>query len=510
MPVSALPGAYGIGCFSKEAYGFVDFLKRTGQSYWQILPHCQTGFGASPYQSISTFAGNPFFVDLNEFLNAGYISKEDLDLFDFGTDPSHIDYDKMDKNRYAALRKAYENSPFALKPSDKWNAPEYDDERKAFDSFIDKNSFWLRDYALFSAIRESLGMISLQKWDEKLRLRDKKSLEAASKEFAGQIRFWYFVQYFFTKQWSALKSYANENGVRIIGDVPIYVALDSADVWANPKLFELDKAGHPTVVAGCPPDAFSEDGQLWGNPVYDWAEHKKNGYEWWIARMAHAFSMYDVVRLDHFRGFESFYTIKAGAENAKVGEWVKGPGLSLFDALKEKLGDRPVIAEDLGFLTPEVLEMVAQSGYPGMKIVEFAFDKSNNNLYLPHMIPKNSVAYTGTHDNQTLTGWYLSLDDPTRDFVHDYMEIPAWDELININFRIIRSLMKSAADTVIVPLQDYLALDDSARINIPSTLGGNNWCWRIDHIPGDESLLDRIYRTAWLYDRLSDRTAEHC
>ena len=505
MPVSSLPGAYGIGCFSHEAYEFVDFLKETGQTYWQILPLCQTGFGDSPYQSVSTFAGNPYFIDLNEFVEKGYISREDLNSYDFGDNPGHVDYGKMYNARYAALRKAYENSPFALNLQGAWKDSSNDKERNDFEAFINDNTDWLYDYALYSVIKADENMCSLMDWDDALRLREKKSIDEAASVHRDDMRYQYFIQYFFSRQWQALKAYANENGILIIGDVPIYVAMDSADLWSHPELFELDKDKRPLKVAGCPPDAFSKDGQLWGNPVYRWEVHKKDGYSWWIKRMEHAFKLYDIVRIDHFRGFESFWSVDADAKTAAKGEWVKGPGLDLFDTLKKKLGDMPVIAEDLGFLTPEVLKMVKDSGYPGMRIVEFAFDKSNDNLYLPHMIPNNAVAYTGTHDNQTLTGWYLTLDDETRDFVHEYMEIPAWTELVDINFRIISSLMKCAADTVIIPMQDYFALDDSARLNEPSTLGENNWCWRMSGIPQDEEFIRRMYRTAWIYDRVPSR-----
>ncbi|MCR4842075.1 MAG: 4-alpha-glucanotransferase [Eubacterium sp.] len=497
-PVSALPGPYGIGCFGEEAYRFVDFLSDTKQSYWQILPLGQTGFGDSPYQSVSTYAGNPYFIDLRELAHLGYIGWDDLNGTFFGEDEGLIDYGALYGARYPILRRAYENSPYALHPHDWWAGGEHDNVRTEFGAFVDENSSWIWDFALFSSIKKAMDDKPYLLWEDGLRLRRGEDMERAYAQYADDVRFYCFIQFHFFRQWKRLKAYANERGIMIIGDIPIYVAPDSADTWSHPGLFMLEDDGTPTMVAGVPPDAFSEDGQLWGNPLYRWSEHESTGYEWWISRLAHAFSMYDVVRIDHFRGFESFYAIPYGQETARDGEWMKGPGYPFFSAVEEALGDRPIIAEDLGYLTPEVKELLEQCGYPGMKVLEFAFGSGPENDYLPHRYPENCVAYTGTHDNETLLGWYYSLNAPERDFVRTYTGVP--DDGAP-NSHMIRALFMSKADTVIVPIQDYLCLDNHARINTPSTMGGNNWRYRLPSVPCDGGLIDRISAFVRMYGR---------
>ena len=498
LPVASLPSRYGIGCFSKEAYEFVDFLADSGQTYWQILPLGQTGYGDSPYQSFSTFAGNPYFVDPEGLIEAGYISRDDADRFDFGKEPRTVDYEKIYRNRYTLLRKAYANSPFCLNPSVKWAGSAYNDDRTEFNYFIWDNSEWLPDYALFNAIKEYFDGDMFVKWPEDIRLRDAATMDSYRIKLDEEIRFYEFLQFFFAKQWKELKAYANEKGIKIIGDIPIYVAFDSADTWSHPELFELDEKGFPTVVAGVPPDAFSETGQLWGNPIYRWKYHKVTGFDWWMKRLEQMFSLYDVVRIDHFRGFDEYWAVPYGSEDAMGGKWCKGPGYALFKVMKEKLGTKAIIAEDLGYLTGSVLKLVMRTGYPGMKVLQFAFDSDAGNTYLPHNYTTNAVVYTGTHDNDTTRGWYTSSDSDQLEFINKYAGISSsksatWD--------LIRLAMQSVADTAIIPIQDYLDYGSAARINTPSTLGGN-WCWRL--IPGELTgeLAAQMKEFAVLYGRI--------
>ena len=479
LPVASLPSPYGIGCFSKEAYEFVDFLKEAGQTYWQILPLGQTGYGDSPYQSFSTFAGNPYFIDPESLIQAGYIDREGAERFDFGKEPRTVDYEKIYRSRYAFLRRAYANSPFCLRPCGKWAEDEYDGVRKEFEDFRAENSDWLPDFALFSAVKEHYDGLMFMVWPEDIRLRKKDAMDHYRTMLDEEIRFYEFLQYLFAAQWKKLKEYANKKGIRIIGDIPIYVAFDSADTWSHPELFEFDEKGFPTVVAGVPPDAFSATGQLWGNPIYRWEYHKKTGYEWWIRRLAQMFRLYDVVRIDHFRGFDEYWAVPYGSDTAMDGEWRKGPGYDLFATVKEKLGKREIIAEDLGYLTKSVLRLVKKTGYPGMKVLQFAFEGDPDNAYLPHNYPTNAIVYTGTHDNDTTRGWFTTADRKQRKFIKQYADIHSsrtatWD--------LIRLAMRSVAGTAIIPIQDYLDIGSEGRINTPSTLGGN-WCWRL--LPGE-------------------------
>lgn len=485
LPIFSLPSPYGIGTFSKEAYEFIDNLKAAGQSYWQILPLGPTGYGDSPYQSFSTFAGNPYFIDLQDLIARGWLTEEECDACDFGSSSRYIDYEKMYHARFAILRVAYERSNIA--------------KDRGFQAFVRKNEYWLKDYALYMAVKGKMDNKGYQEWPDNIRLRRPRAIEKYEKELADEILFYQFQQYMFHVQWTALKKYANRNGIEIIGDIPIYVAFDSADTWSNPELFQLDRSGKPLGVAGCPPDAFSKTGQLWGNPLYRWNYHKKTGYEWWMKRIAYCFELYDVVRIDHFRGFDAYYSIPYGDSTAEFGHWEKGPGYSLFQTMKERLGDKKVIAEDLGFLTDSVIELVRKTGYPGMKILQFAFDSREESDYLPHNYSANCVVYTGTHDNDTSLGWYRTLAAADRNFADRYLPIVQQN---GVELEIVRAAMASVSDTAIIPMQDYLGCGSEARINTPSTIG-NNWKWRmsLDELH-DEAAVERIFRMTKLYGRL--------
>ena len=487
LPIASLPSEYGIGCFSKEAYEFVDLLVSAGQDYWQILPLGPTGYGDSPYQSFSTFAGNPYFIDPKALIENGWISKKECDKYDFGDNESYIDYEKIYLSRFKLLYTAYKNSNIA--------------QDAQFKAFIKEKAYWLDDYALYMAIKVSKDNIAWTEWEEDIKLRKKSAMDKYKKELAEEIEFYQFQQYMFYKQWYALKDYANEKGIRIIGDIPIYVAFDGADAWANPELFQFDKDLKPIAVAGCPPDAFTALGQLWGNPLYDWPYHEKTGYAWWMKRLSGAFELYDVLRIDHFRGFDSYYAIPFGDPDATRGHWEEGPGIKLFDTMKEKLGKRDVIAEDLGFLTPSVLKLVKKTGYPGMKVLEFAFYGDEDDDYLVHNYGNNSVVYTGTHDNETVAGWYKGLDRKTRKFVKDYLGLGNNAAKI-IHTAMIREGLKSVANMAIFPIQDYLGLDNAARINTPSTLGFN-WKWRLAPGQFGEDMAEEIYELCKLYGRVN-------
>lgn len=487
LPVSSIPSKYGIGTFSKQAYEFVDLLGQAGQTYWQILPLGPTGYGDSPYQSFSTFAGNPYYIDLETLIEEGYLTKEDCDSYDFGDDDEYIDYEKIYLSRFKVLRTAFKNSQNSSLETD-----------GAYRNFVRENSYWLEDYALYMAVKNAFDGASFIEWDEDIRLRKKKALEKYREKYKDEIDFYKFQQFIFAKQWFALKEYANKKKIKIIGDIPIYVAFDSSDTWANPELFQLDDNLEPIGVAGCPPDAFSVTGQLWGNPLYRWEYHKETGYEWWMKRIAYCYKLYDVVRIDHFRGFDEYYSIPYGDPTAEFGHWEKGPGYDIFKTMKAKLGKKAVIAEDLGFLTDSVLRLVKKTGYPGMKILQFAFDSREESDYLPHNYTANSVVYTGTHDNDTVLGWLDSLNRHDRAFAKRYLNI---NKNKDIQWELIRAAMASVSDTCIIPMQDYLGLGSEARINIPSTLG-LNWKWRM--LPGafNEELALRMRKMTKLYGRL--------
>ena len=484
MHISSLPGSTGIGTLGKEAFKFVDFLKESGQTYWQVLPLCPTSYGDSPYQSFSTFAGNPYFIDFDLLCNDGLLKKSDYEKISWGSDSEKIDFPIIYKNRFKVLEKAYKK---------------FDLLNPAFIEFCDENKYWLDDFALYMALKNSFNGKSWNEWPTKLKTREKSALKAKMVELNSEIDFQKFIQYLFFKQWSNLKKYANENGISIIGDVPIYVAGDSADVWANPKQFLLDNDCNPIDVAGCPPDAFSDEGQLWGNPLYDWEYMKKDNYSWWKQRIKHQYSLCDVIRIDHFRGFESYYCIPADSETAKIGEWRKGPGIEFFREIENDLGKMNIIAEDLGYLTPAVKRMLKQSKYPGMKVLQFAFDTDEENDYLLHNFTKNSVAYVGTHDNDTIMG-YMTKTAPrkTRKRAKEYLRLTRKE---GYNWGMMKAVWSSNSDTVIVTMQDLLGLGNEARMNYPSTVN-NNWQWRANNDYLSDELAEKIKYYTALYQRL--------
>lgn len=485
LPIASLPSPYGIGGFSKEAYEFIDLLEETGQKLWQILPLGPTSYGDSPYQSFSTFAGNPYFIDLDTLAEKGWLTKEACEASDYGDNESYIDYGRIYNSRFVLLKQAFLNSDILS------------DEK--FTEFCKANQHWLPDYALYMALKNQNDGKSWIEWEEEIRLRKPEAVEYYKKELEEECNFYEFLQYEFHEQWTKVKEYAHKKGIQIVGDVPIYVAFDSADTWANPELFQLDEKNLPLGVAGCPPDAFSATGQLWGNPLYNWAYHKKTGYDWWLKRIAYCFDLYDIVRIDHFRGFDEYYSIPYGDETAVNGHWEKGPDMDLFNTVKEKLGELDIIAEDLGFLTESVFQLLKDSGYPGMKVLQFAFDPSEDSDYLTYKYQRNCVVYTGTHDNDTTAGWFEKLSDGDKEVALRYMnsfytpkEEQHWD--------LIALAMRSTADTCIIPVQDFLGLGSEARINMPSTLG-DNWKWRMTKGAFSEELKEKIRRMTKLYGR---------
>ena len=466
MPIFSLPGKYGIGSFSKEARAFADFLKEAGQSYWQILPLGPTGYGDSPYQSFSTFAGNPYFIDLEQLQEEGYLSEEDCTELAESSE-SQIDYGMLYEKRYPILKKAMDRF------FEKLETAAGQEEKKAFQEFCEKNSFWLSSYARFME-----GKLPYPK------------------------AFHEACQYFFQKQWLSLKAYVNSLGIQLIGDIPIYVSLDSSDVLDNPSLFQLEE-GRPKAVAGCPPDAFAENGQLWGNPLYAWEKHEEEGYSWWISRMKHCFSLYDIVRVDHFRGFDEYFSIPYGDENAKRGHWEKGPGMKLFHAMEQALGKKEVIAEDLGYVTDSVKKLVKDSGFPGMKLLEFAFDSRESEDYRPKTWTKNTVCYTGTHDNQVLKDWFLEILPEDREMAADYSG-KSVEELLKMDYVdfFIKMTLDSVSNTAIIPMQDYLHKGKEARINTPSKLG-NNWSYRFSKEDFSKDVAEKIRKMTKESGRLS-------
>ena len=486
LPITSLPSKYGIGSFSKEAYDFVDTLKASGQNLWQILPLGPTGYGDSPYQSFSTFAGNPYFIDLDELVKEGLLLEEECNNYDWGDNKQYIDYEKIYLSRFKILKTAYKRSNIK--------------ENKRFKAYCNKNEWWLHDYALYMSIKDSFDGKPWIEWDKDIKLREKEAICKYEDKLGDEITFYKYLQYLFTQQWNKLKAYANKNGISIIGDIPIYVSMDSADTWSYKELFQLDKEYNPIAVAGCPPDSFSKTGQLWGNPLYYWEYHSDTDYEWWIKRIEHSFKLYDVVRIDHFRGFDEYYSIPYGDLTAKNGTWEKGPGIELFNYINKKLGNVDIIAEDLGFLTNSVKQLLEDTGYPGMKIIQFAFDSREESDYLPHNYNKNSVVYTGTHDNSTICGWYKELIKEDKSMSINYIN-NKYTKNNAIHWDFICLAMRSVADTCIIPVQDYLGLGDEARINIPSTLG-NNWTWRMKPNSFSKKLNKKIYTLTKLYGRL--------
>lgn len=490
MPISSLPSPYGIGTLGAAAREFADFLAAAGQTYWQVLPICPTSYGDSPYQSFSSFAGNPYFIDLDDLAADGLLEPDDYQGLNWGDDPQQVDYGLLYSTRYPVLKKAARRLLA--------NPPR---EYKLFC----KTSTWLEDYALFMALKDKHGGASWFTWEQDIRLRRKSALAAAKKELADEVDFWKAVQFLFIRQWDAFKAYVNGLGISIIGDVPIYVSGDSADVWANPDQFQLDENGLPTEVAGCPPDGFSADGQLWGNPLFNWERMKKDGYQWWLRRIAFQFQLYDTLRIDHFRGFDAYYAIPYGDKTAKNGRWRPGPGLDFFKAVNARLGEQDIIAEDLGFLTDSVRELLQETGYPGMKVLEFAFDsRDTGSDYLPHCYPTHCVAYTGTHDNDTILGWMASAPKKDVSFAKAYLRLSSRE---GYHWGMMRGAWASPADLAIMQAQDLLGLGSEARMNIPSTLG-ENWKWRA--LPGvfTPQLARRLRREMKVYQRLPQKASK--
>ena len=490
MPVTSLPSPYGVGTIGKAAYDFIDCLYEAKQSYWQILPVGPTGYGDSPYQSFSTFAGNPYWIDLDMLAEQGLLEKYDYDTIEWTKDETAVDYGRLYEYRFKVLKKAYKNYTTGT-------------DRSGLDTFIAQED-WLLDYALFMVLKGVCGGSSWQNFKRPLKFRVQAALSEAMEAYHDEVDFWCFIQWKFFEQWTALKTYANERHIKLIGDLPIYVSQDSADVWTNPEQFELDSELRPVHVAGCPPDAFSKTGQLWGNPLYDWAYMKKDGYKWWMKRLSHALKLCDIVRIDHFRAFAGYYSIPADETTAMNGTWEKEPGMDLFHALADVCPKGSVIAEDLGYLTPDVYKLLAQSGYPGMKVLQFGFDDRTNTEYLPHNFIPNCVVYTGTHDNTTLIGWLESASEASKQFVLDYYHMKNFDDFTDT---VIAFAMASVSDTVIVPMQDYLKLGDEARINFPSTTG-KNWQWRMKAGAFSRALAGKLADCALLYERASKKEDE--
>ena len=482
MHITSLPSPYGIGTMGRQAYEFVDFLESAGQSYWQILPLTPTGYGDSPYQSFSSCAGNPYLIDLDTLVEEGLLKQQEITAVSWGSDPERVDFGTMYQQRTKVLSVAC--SRFV---------PD-----AGFEAFVRENASWLADYAIFMALKAQMGGKVWLDWPEELKCHDAAALEAKAQELKDEIFLQYFLQYQFHRQWKALRSYANGKGIRIIGDVPIYVPLDCADVWAVPELFQLDENRRPEVVAGCPPDAFTEDGQLWGNPIYDWQKMADTGYGWWVKRLAAAAGMYDVVRFDHFRGFESYWAVPAGDKTARNGSWVKGPGLDFIRAIQKALPDLDFIAEDLGYMTPEVRQLQLDSGYPGMKVLEFGFDSREESDYLPHLYPEDSVCYTGTHDNVTLKQWFDEASPEDVAMAKAYLGLNPEEGYV---WGMIRGAMGSVSRLCVVQMQDYLELGKPARMNFPGTLSMANWTWRAKEGFDSEELAKKIYKITKLYGR---------
>ena len=508
MPVSSLPGPYGIGCFGAEALKFVDFLAAAGQHIWQLLPLSPTGYGDSPYQSCSAFAGNPYFIDLDALKADGLLTAAQLKAEPWGTDPLSVDYGTLYTSRYKVLRAAY--AAWREKYAGRFGCAHYypDD----YYAFTLTNESWLNDYAMYMALKTANGMKSWAEWPREYRLRDAGALAEFAAGQEEEIGFWKFLQYEFAVQWKKVKDYANEKGIKILGDIPIYVSADSVDAWVGGELFELDAQGGFARVAGCPPDYFSADGQLWGNPLYNWPYHKQTGYAWWVRRVRHALGIYDLLRIDHFRGFDTYWAIPAGSPTARTGKWENGPGMDLFRALEAALGKLPIIAEDLGDLVPSVRKLLADSTFPGMKVLQFAFGGGDNE-YLPHNHVKNSVVYPGTHDNTTLTDWWVNAA-PAKEkanaaaYLHLTPCKPTAKEVAAVRtdaarLALLRAALGSVADRAIIPMADWLGLGAEAHLNTPGKLGGN-WAWRAAEGFDTALLAGRIEAECAVYCRAKE------
>ncbi|AVK49282.1 4-alpha-glucanotransferase [Clostridium sp. MF28] len=485
MHIASLPGKYGIGTFGKEAYKFGDFLKKAGQKYWQILPLGPTSFGDSPYQSFSAFAGNPYFIEFDILRQDGFLDESDYYSVNFGESSEDIDYGLIFKEKLRVLKIAYEK--FKLR------------QDKDLIKFQEAEAYWLDDYALYMSIKKHFDLKSWYEWDEDIRLRETEAINRYKILLEDEIGFWKFLQYEFYKQWNNLKAYINNLGIEIIGDMPIYVAEDSADVWGNPEAFLLNKNTlKPLKVAGCPPDIFAATGQLWGNPIYDWCYMGKTDYKWWVDRIRQSLNLYDVLRIDHFKGFESYWSIPYGDLTAENGEWVKGPGIKVFNVIKDELGEVNIIAEDLGTLTEETIKLRNDTGFPGMKILTFGFDSDSSNPFLPHNYEKNFIVYTGTHDNDTVRGW-IEKTAPKEE-VQRAITYLGLNKEEGYNWGFIRGAWSSIANISMAQMQDFLNLGNEARINLPSTLG-NNWRWRVRKDALTDQLAEKIHQITRTYGR---------
>lgn len=481
MPIFSLPSKYGIGSMGKEAYKFVDFLKEANQSYWQILPIGPTSYGDSPYSTFSIYAGNPYFIDLDFLIDDGLLNKEDIDIQCHSN--YKIDYEYLYNTRFSILYKAYKNANII------------DEE---YIEFKNENINWLDDYALFMSLKKHFSMKSWTEWeDSKARFRDLETINKYKELLADDIEFYSYLQFLFYKQFYKLKKYANDNGIKLIGDIPIYVPIDSADCWSNPQSFVLDENYLPIEVSGVPGDYFNADGQLWGNPLYDWEYMKNNGYKWWIDRIGQASKIYDIIRIDHFRGLESYWAVKYGSKTAAIGRWIKGPSMDLLDKLKGWFSNVDFIAEDLGYHTNEVQDMLDKFGFPGMKVLEFSFDSRDNDGGEPYNFPVNSVCYVGTHDNSTALGFLKEAEKNDLRYCKDYLNI---NTNKNFNWSLLKAGMESNSILFIGQMQDYLGLDDSARMNIPGTLG-NNWNWQMDNDVLTKKLARKISKYTKMYGR---------
>ncbi len=461
LHITSLPGPYGIGTMGREAFRFVDFLSESGQKIWQLLPLGHTGYGDSPYQCFSAFAGNPLLIDLDKLIEAGLLNSADLPQDNF--DPDFVDFGAVFNYKYPLLKKAY----------DRFSQSATKLQRMQFETFCLSNRDWLNDYAFFMALKNHHQGKSWVEWDAPLKRRDAAAMERYREHLAGEIEFFRFVQFLFFRQWFELKSYANLNHIQIIGDIPLYVAFDSADAWANPELFDFDEDLNPVTVAGVPPDYFSETGQLWGNPIYNWEHLASTGFSWWVDRIRANFRLYDILRIDHFRGLAAYWAVPFGEKTAINGRWIEAPGREMLEAVFQNLGHVPIVAEDLGVITPDVEALRDDFGLPGMKILQFAFDSAEENEFLPHTYNKNTVVYTGTHDNDTTLGRYMESTEAEKQQMRDYFLIDESDPAASF----IRLAWSSVSVMAIAPLQDVLRLDTNARMNFPGKASGY-WRWR--------------------------------
>jgi len=484
---TSFPSRFGIGDLGTEAYKFIDFLVNSAQQYWQVLPLGPTGYGNSPYASYSAMAGNPLLISPEKLASAGFLEEQDFaNLPAFPTDK--VDFEQVVPIKMALLKKACDN--FKTQASS--------EQQQDFAAFCDSKAYWLEDYALFMALKDSFESRSWYSWDEEFAKRDPDAIEQASRRLVGEIIFYKFVQYEFFRQWTELKEYANEQGIEIIGDIPIYVSHDSADVWGNPENFSLDEeTGEASMMAGVPPDYFSATGQLWGNPVYQWEKLEEQDFKWWVQRFEAMLDYVDIIRIDHFRGFEAYWAVPQGEETAMNGEWVKAPGEGLFEAIKSKLGKLPVLAEDLGVITPEVEELRDKFEFPGMKVLQFAFGSDAGNPFLPYNIVRNCVIYTGTHDNDTTVGWFKQASEYEKQRFLQYLGCTSAE---GIHWDLMRLALSSVANQAIIPLQDVLGLDTAARMNFPSIAEGN-WEWRYQPQMLTEELSDRLKTLTTIYGR---------